>query len=258
MNTSAEAADQIVRMSLNGAETAIKISGTGAKEIAKLLYAMLKDMSNEGKKTKGQIRLNNLLKSGKKLDIYQIPDKNLKKFCTEAKKYGILYTVLKDRNRKDGQTEIMVKSDDTRKLDLVLDRLDMAPFDAAVIREDVSKQMEKEVPEQTAPEKSKEDIFLDELMAKPNPTKEEAQVKNPTDARTATSRQSVHTSKAENDLQKSTTEERTPERGKKSVRKELDEIKKEQANKSRSRTEQQTINEHKTPKSKKNKNRKER
>ena len=75
MNTSAEAADQIVRMSLNGAETALKISGKGAEEIAKLLYAMIKDMNNESKKTKGQIRLNNLLKSGKKLDIYKLPDK---------------------------------------------------------------------------------------------------------------------------------------------------------------------------------------
>ena len=33
MNTSADAADQVVRMSLNGAEVALKVSGKGAKEI---------------------------------------------------------------------------------------------------------------------------------------------------------------------------------------------------------------------------------
>lgn len=32
MNTSAEAADQIVRMTLNGVEVAAKISGAGAKQ----------------------------------------------------------------------------------------------------------------------------------------------------------------------------------------------------------------------------------
>ena len=43
MNTSAEAADQVVRMSLNGAEAALKITGSGAKEVAKLLFKALKD-----------------------------------------------------------------------------------------------------------------------------------------------------------------------------------------------------------------------
>ena len=43
MNTGADAADQIVRMTLNGVEVAAKITGTGAKELAVLLYAVLKD-----------------------------------------------------------------------------------------------------------------------------------------------------------------------------------------------------------------------
>ena len=260
MNTSAEAADQIVRMSLNGAETALKISGKGAEEIAKLLYAMIKDMNNESKKTKGQIRLTNLLKSGKKLDIYQIPDANLKKFCTEARKYGILYTVLKDRNRKDGQTEIMVKAEDKQKLDYIIEKLEMAPFDTEVIRDDAMQQMEKEVPERTAPEKSKEDAFLDELMAKPNPTREEGQSKNPAEARNQTrSHQSVPTSAKGNAPSRDTTEvERSVTERKPSVRKELEDIKKEQesrreryASRAKSRNTPQKTNEHKAPKKKK-------
>ena len=61
MNTSAEAADQVVRMTLNGVEVAAKITGAGAKELATLLYAVLKDQ----KKTAGKTRLTNLLRSGK-------------------------------------------------------------------------------------------------------------------------------------------------------------------------------------------------
>lgn len=260
MNTSAEAADQIVKMSLNGVETALKISGKGAEEIAKLLYAMIKDIHNESKKSKGQIRLTNLLKSGKKLDIYQIPDINLKKFCTEAKKYGILYTVLKDRNRKDGLTEVMVKSEDKHKLDYIIDKLEMAPFDTEVIRDDAMQQMEKEVPERTAPEKDKEDAFLDELMAKPNPTKEEGQTKNPAEARSQNrSRRSVPTSAKGTELSRDTTkEERSVTERKPSVRKELEEIKKEQDSRreretfgSKSKSTPQKTNEHKAPKKKK-------
>ena len=50
MNTGGEAAEQIVRMSLEGFEVAAKITGAGAKNIAVLLYSILK----EEKKTKGK------------------------------------------------------------------------------------------------------------------------------------------------------------------------------------------------------------
>ena len=50
MNTSGEAAEQIARMSLEGFEVAARITGAGAKNIAILLYSILK----EEKKTKGK------------------------------------------------------------------------------------------------------------------------------------------------------------------------------------------------------------
>ena len=50
MNTGGEAAEQIVRMSLEGFEVAAKITGAGAKNIAILLYSILK----EEQKTKGK------------------------------------------------------------------------------------------------------------------------------------------------------------------------------------------------------------
>ena len=40
MNTGGEAAEQIVRMSLEGFEVAAKITGAGAKNIAILLYSI--------------------------------------------------------------------------------------------------------------------------------------------------------------------------------------------------------------------------
>lgn len=42
MNTGGEAGEQLVRMSLNGVEVAAKITGTGAKHLAVLLYTILK------------------------------------------------------------------------------------------------------------------------------------------------------------------------------------------------------------------------
>ena len=43
MSNSGEAAEQVVRMSLNGIEIAAKISGKAAERLAVLLYAVIKD-----------------------------------------------------------------------------------------------------------------------------------------------------------------------------------------------------------------------
>ena len=42
MNTSGDAAEQIVRLSLEGMEVALKLTGSAAKNIAAMIYAVLK------------------------------------------------------------------------------------------------------------------------------------------------------------------------------------------------------------------------
>ena len=73
MDTSGEAAEQVVRMSLEGVEVAARITGEGAKNIAVLLYSILK----EEKKTKGKARLTSMLRSGKELKVFTVRQKDL-------------------------------------------------------------------------------------------------------------------------------------------------------------------------------------
>ena len=82
---SGEAAEQVVRMTLDGVDVAVRLAGTGAKHLAVLLYSVLKDQ----KRTRGKIRLTSLLRSGKELKVFSVGDKDLTRFCTEAKKYGV-------------------------------------------------------------------------------------------------------------------------------------------------------------------------
>ena len=112
MSYSGDAAEQVVRMSLEGSEVAIKLAGAGAKQLAILLYAILR----EQKKTKGKTRLTNMLRSGKELKVYAVKDSDLQLFCREAKKYGILYCVLKDKDATDGLTDIMARAEDASKI----------------------------------------------------------------------------------------------------------------------------------------------
>ena len=127
---SGDAAEQVVRMSLEGGEFAIRMAGSGAKQLAVLLYAVLKDQ----KRTKGKIRLTNMLKSGKELKVFAVQDRDLQRFCSEAKKYGVLYTVLKDRDATDGLTDIMVRAEDASKINRIFERFHLTKVDMGSVK----------------------------------------------------------------------------------------------------------------------------
>ena len=62
MNQSSDAAEQIVRMSLEGFEVAAKVTGSGAKNIAVLLYTIMKNKEQ----TSGKSKLSSMLKRDRK------------------------------------------------------------------------------------------------------------------------------------------------------------------------------------------------
>ena len=131
MNYGGDAAEQVVRMSLEGVEVAARITGTGAKNIAILLAAVLK----EEQKTKGKARLTNMLKSGKELKVYTIQNQDLKKFSEEAKRYGVLYCVLKDKNDKSDTAvvDVIARAEDASKIQRITERFQLATVDTATV-----------------------------------------------------------------------------------------------------------------------------
>lgn len=113
MNTSGEAADQVVRMALQTGEVALKITGEGAKQLAVLLYAILK----EQKKSKGKARMETLVRTGKPLTVYSVKESDIKEFVKEAKRYGVLYCAVRNpRRSKDGMVDVIVKQEDASRI----------------------------------------------------------------------------------------------------------------------------------------------
>lgn len=141
MNTGGEAAEQIVRMSLEGFEVAAKITGAGAKNIAVLLYSILK----EEKKTKGKARLTNMLRSGKELKVFTVKNGDLKKFTQKAKKYGVLYCVLADRKNKDpnAEVDVIARAEDASKISRIAERFKLASEATASIVTEAEKSKEE-------------------------------------------------------------------------------------------------------------------
>ncbi len=220
MNTSGDAAEQVVRLSLEGVEVAAKITGSAAKEVAALLYAALKNRDKN--KIKGKQRLTSMLKSGKELTIFSVKNSDMKRFVADAKRYGVVYCAL--RNQKDnpnGECEIMVRAEDAAKINRIVENIKIATVESSeAIREEVENgraaaDTEHTVPEQERPAKSDDDILLDEMLAKPT-QREEASPQNPSVARTEKSRPSEPTSKPKGRTADGTTKSDRP-----SVREEL-------------------------------------
>lgn len=123
MNTSGDAAEQIVRMSLETGEAALKISGAGAQQLAVLLYAVLK----EQKKTRGKARMETMVRSGKPLTVFSVKKGDLKEFVREAKRYGILYCAIQSpKGKSDGLVDIMVKEEDAPRINRIVERFRLA------------------------------------------------------------------------------------------------------------------------------------
>lgn len=199
MNTSGDAAEQIVRMSLQGVEFVGKMSLDGAERLMKILLSEIK----APKRTKGKASLSTMLKSNKPIKVFELKDEDLKKFCQEAKKYGVMYHVLKDKDTNDGKCDIMVRAEDSAKVNRIFQRFNLGANNKATIRANLDKNRSsiKQPREKEKPEKSAEDLFIEELFSKPQ-QKEQTTSENPSLAKTEKSHLSEPTSKSNNSQQK--------------------------------------------------------
>ncbi len=135
MTNGGDAAEQIVRLSLEGFEVAAKLTGSAAKNIAILLVSTLKQEISQSKKTKGKARLTNMLKSGKELKVFAIQNKDIPKFTEQAKRYGVLYCVLRDKSNSDpnATVDIIARAEDASKIQRITDRFELGKVDKVSI-----------------------------------------------------------------------------------------------------------------------------
>ena len=219
MYNSGDAAEQVVRMSLEGAEVALKITGAAAKNLAAALYTVLKDQ----KKTKGKARIETMLREKRPLKVYTIKKEDCPEFARQAKGYGILYAPIPVR-KEDDTIDILVFQDDAARANRIVEKFKLTVVDTASIKEDIEKSREERggepaAPEKAAPEKSEDDKLIDELMEKPT-QKEKAQPENPAAEKNAPSHPSAPTLENSSSSARGTSD--GPE--KPSVRQELREI----------------------------------
>lgn len=232
MNSS-ESAEELIKIYLDGVGFALRIAGEGSKNLITFLIALSKD----NQQTKGKTRLTNMLKTGKELKIFTIRSEDLKKFSQEAKKYGVLYCVLADKKNEkiDGLVDIMVRQEDASKVDRIAERFNFT--DIATIKHEIEK--EREEKEKAMREKSEDEKMVDELLAEPEELEqtEVAQEYSPSNEKTEEKNQLESSLNTKNKLES----DNLYGNGKKSVKKELEQITNELKEKEKNEIEETTV-----------------
>ena len=137
-----------------------------------------------------------MIKSGKELKVFSIPNKDLKKFTEQAKRYGVLYCVLRDKNTKGDNVpiDIIARAEDASKIQRIVERFELGKVDKAAIVTESQKAVEKrEALEKDKPTKTKNEIITEEAVRKPI-QKEGYSQSNPTVAKTDKNPPSRHDS----------------------------------------------------------------
>ena len=101
-------------------------------------------------KTKGKARLTSMLKSGKELKVFTIRQEDLKKFSQEAKRYGVLYCVLKDRDNPDpnAAVDVIARAEDASKISRITERFELATVDQGTVVGNIQREKEAMFPNQ--------------------------------------------------------------------------------------------------------------
>ena len=98
MSTNGETADLMVREGIQITESALKLAGLGAKNLAALLIAL----ANDNQKLAGKTNLKRLIHDGEELTIFSVKQEDLKGFQMEAKRYGVLFYPIVNKVEKTG------------------------------------------------------------------------------------------------------------------------------------------------------------
>ena len=116
MNLGAEAAEETVRLVLNGVERTVRVTGRMSQKTAQILMTALRQRSA----SRGAQQLSGMLDREKELVLFDIFGKDLEAFAAQARGYGIPFTVLRDGTSNSAPAWVLVRERDAVRTDRIL------------------------------------------------------------------------------------------------------------------------------------------
>ena len=130
---SGDAADEVVRIMLNGTEVAVRLAGSGIKNLAALLIAW----SKKEKKPYGKTNMMRLLKSGEELQVISLDKEQYSQFKALARR-KVLYAPFLNTKDPDGKVDVVVSSKSIPLVNFILKKIGFGEVEQDA-KEDISK-----------------------------------------------------------------------------------------------------------------------
>ena len=124
MSEEIQQAVQIIRIAYDGIEIAMKIGSGSIEQMKKAVDFLIALLEHE--KIMGKTDMRKLLMKGGDLQVLQFATKDMKQVEKMAKKYGILYSVLPDINKKDSMSEIIFHTEAVPRINMMVQKLKSA------------------------------------------------------------------------------------------------------------------------------------
>jgi len=122
MDNGSKEASEVIRLTMDGIQLMLKVSGKVTNELLEFFAALQK---SEATKSSGRQRLKKMLASGSELKVFTLKGQDkFKVFANEAKKWGVVYSVIRrtDADKKGEIYEVLIKAEDASKLNRMIEK----------------------------------------------------------------------------------------------------------------------------------------
>ncbi len=118
-DVSGEAADLVVKETMQITEGAIKLAGVSLKNVAAFLIAI----SNQNNKVVGKTTARRLARDPAPAEIIHLKKEDMGRFQKLAKQYGVLYFFVHKRDAQDGITNVVSNANYAPQLNAIMEEL---------------------------------------------------------------------------------------------------------------------------------------
>ena len=112
-----EAADQTVRLMLAGCETAVRLGGSGLKNVLARSLALAKN----NKQISGKVNLGKMLRETRDLRLFPMTGEQYEQFAKLAKSQKLLYSVIRDKG--SGKIEVALPVTELERANLIFKKM---------------------------------------------------------------------------------------------------------------------------------------
>lgn len=118
--SSGDVAGEVVRLALTGTEITLRMAASATKSLAVMTMALAKHQ----RQLSGKINMRKMLKGNRDIRVFTMSPQQYRKFKKKAKKYRILYSVVKDKDGKGRSIDVLMPATELERANAIFERID--------------------------------------------------------------------------------------------------------------------------------------